>query len=94
MHTYHRYHQSCKNSAKNWSGVTGVFWHTLEVFGWKDHAYKSDGISACPPFCLGEVKALESVWEVICVVTLDEVKGCLVGPHPICVEVGIFLCSC
>ena len=28
------------------------------------------------------------------VVTLDELMMCLVGPHPICVEVGSFLCSC
>ena len=31
---------------------------------------------------------------VIYVVTLDEVKVCLVGPHPICAEVGVFLCFC
>ena len=34
------------------------------------------------------------VWEVMCVVTLDEVKVCLVGPHTIFVDIGIFLCSC
>ena len=28
---------------------------------------------------------------VMYVVTLDEVKVCLIGPHPKCVEVGVFL---
>ena len=31
---------------------------------------------------------------VMYVVTLDEVEVHLVGPHPICVEVGFFLCFC
>ena len=45
-----------------------------------------------PPFVLRGTLRLLGVEGDVCG-CLDEVKMCLVGPHPICVEVGI-LCSC
>ena len=63
--------------------------------GWNDHTYHSNGIIACLPLCLGQVKEVKALGcRVIYVVTLDGVKVCLVGPHPICVKDGIFLCFC
>ena len=71
-------------------------WHPLGRLGWKDHTYQSDGISVCPLVCLGVVEWMKALgWHgVMCAVTLDEVMMCLVGTHPIYVEVGNFLHSC
>ena len=88
IHTSHRWHQCCKKVPKivrNWREL-------VPNRGLKDHTCQSDGINMSPHVCFGGIGEAHG-WEVVCVVHL-KVLGCLIGPHPRCVIVGIFLYSC